>query len=150
MKILVVGGAGHIGSHMVKMLGSQGHQVITFDNLSKDFRDALLTGDFIECDLFNEKQLDHLLALNKQKNSDNRLRYNPGNGYGFSVKQVIDTTEKITSKIIKVIYADRPPGDPAELVANATMAKQGPGWNPKFTDLEQIVETTWQWEKAFF
>ena len=34
MKCLVVGGAGYIGSHMVKMLGSHGHNTVTFDNLS--------------------------------------------------------------------------------------------------------------------
>ncbi len=62
MKILVVGGAGYIGSHMVKMLGQQGHEVITFDNLSKGYRDAVVSGEFIEGDLANTQQLDKLFA----------------------------------------------------------------------------------------
>ena len=58
MSILVVGGAGYIGSHMVKLLNTSGHEVVTFDNLSKGFRDAVIAGDFVEGDLANPSQLD--------------------------------------------------------------------------------------------
>lgn len=51
MRILVVGGAGYIGSHMVKMLLKAGHDVITLDNLSSGHRDAVLGGTFVEGDL---------------------------------------------------------------------------------------------------
>ena len=47
MKILVVGGAGYIGSHMVKMLLAKNHEVVTFDNLSSGHRDAVLGGEFV-------------------------------------------------------------------------------------------------------
>jgi UDP-glucose 4-epimerase len=48
MKILVVGGAGYIGSHMVKMLMDSGHEPVTFDDLSSGFREAVLGGEFIQ------------------------------------------------------------------------------------------------------
>lgn len=51
MRVLVVGGAGYIGSHMVKMLLSAGHEVITLDNLSSGHRDAVLGGAFVKGDL---------------------------------------------------------------------------------------------------
>ncbi len=51
MRVLVVGGAGYIGSHMVKMLLANDHQVITLDNLSSGHRDAVLGGTFVEGDL---------------------------------------------------------------------------------------------------
>ncbi len=51
MKILLVGGAGYIGSHMLKMLLGAGHQVVTFDNLSSGHRDAVLGGEFVQGDL---------------------------------------------------------------------------------------------------
>ena len=60
--ILVVGGAGYIGSHMVKMLGQQGHEVVTFDNLSKGYRDAVVSGEFVEGDLADTQRLDNLFA----------------------------------------------------------------------------------------
>jgi UDP-glucose 4-epimerase len=47
MNILVVGGAGYIGSHMVKMLGEQGFSVTTLDDLSSGHRDAVLHGDLV-------------------------------------------------------------------------------------------------------
>lgn len=65
MNILVVGGAGYIGSHMVKLLGALGHEVVTFDNLSKGYRDAVVAGEFVEGDLANRDQLDALFGLVK-------------------------------------------------------------------------------------
>lgn len=62
MKVLVVGGAGYIGSHMVKMLGEHGHQVLTFDNLSGGHRDALLGGELVQADLADRAALDAVFA----------------------------------------------------------------------------------------
>lgn len=61
MKVLVIGGAGYIGSHMVKTLLEQGHYVTTFDNLSTGYRDAILGGDFVEGDLASRPALDKAL-----------------------------------------------------------------------------------------
>jgi UDP-glucose 4-epimerase len=63
MKILVVGGAGYIGSHMVKMLTAQGHAVVTFDNLSSGHRDAVLGGEFVLGDLADQAALDNVFKL---------------------------------------------------------------------------------------
>ena len=60
MKILVVGGAGYIGSHMVKQLAQSGNDVITLDNLSYGYRDAVKYGDFIEGDLGDSTLLDSI------------------------------------------------------------------------------------------
>ena len=58
MKILVVGGAGYIGSHMVKQLTTAGNDVITLDNLSYGYRDAVKYGEFVEGDLGDDTVLD--------------------------------------------------------------------------------------------
>lgn len=60
--ILVVGGAGYIGSHMVKMLLKAGYQVVTFDNLSTGYRDAVIGGDFVFGDLADRVSLAYLFA----------------------------------------------------------------------------------------
>ncbi len=62
MKVLVVGGAGYIGSHMVKLLGKQGCQVTVFDNLSFGHADAVLFGDLIVGDLADTEALEQLFT----------------------------------------------------------------------------------------
>ena len=58
--ILVAGGAGYIGSHMVQMLLQENYHVVTLDNLSTGYRDAVLGGDFVFGDLTDKSLLDHL------------------------------------------------------------------------------------------
>jgi len=58
--ILVTGGAGYIGSHVVKALADQGFAVVVIDNLSKGHREAVLAGDLIEGDLADTALLDRV------------------------------------------------------------------------------------------
>jgi len=62
MKVLVVGGAGYIGSHMVKMLSKAGHDVVTLDNLSNGYKDAVKYGEFIEGDIADAELLNNLFS----------------------------------------------------------------------------------------
>jgi UDP-glucose 4-epimerase len=61
MSILVIGGAGYIGSHMVKRLGELGCLVTTLDNLSSGHRDAVLCGEFVHGDLADKALLADVL-----------------------------------------------------------------------------------------
>ncbi len=56
--VLVVGGAGYIGSHMVWLLGQKGVDVVTLDNLSSGHRDAVLHGQFVHGDIADRQILD--------------------------------------------------------------------------------------------
>jgi UDP-glucose 4-epimerase len=60
MKIFIIGGAGYIGSHMVKIAHQAGHEVITLDNLSTGYQDAVLYGKFEFCDILNLEKLNEL------------------------------------------------------------------------------------------
>jgi len=60
MKLFIIGGAGYIGSHMVKAAHKAGHEVITLDNLSTGHQDAVLYGKFEYCDILNTERLDEL------------------------------------------------------------------------------------------
>jgi UDP-glucose 4-epimerase len=59
--ILVTGGAGYIGSHVVKQLGEAGRQVVVLDNLSKGFRDAVLFGELVVGDTGDRELVSQLL-----------------------------------------------------------------------------------------
>jgi UDP-glucose 4-epimerase len=65
MHILVVGGAGYIGSHMVKRLIADNHQVVVVDNLSTGYRDAVLTESFYEVDIANQEALSKVFSQHK-------------------------------------------------------------------------------------
>jgi len=72
--------------------------------------------------------------------------YNLGNGVGYSVKEVIETCEKITGKQANVIYADRRAGDPARLIASSHKIYEELGWKAE-RGLETIIENAWNWHK---
>ena len=91
----------------------------------------------------------HSLALAKMQNTDQSARYNLGNGKGFSVQEVIDCAKNVSGKDFTVITTDRRAGDPAVLVADSTLAKNELNWQPKFDQLETIIETAWNWEINF-
>jgi UDP-glucose 4-epimerase len=74
--------------------------------------------------------------------------YNLGNGDGYSVRQVIETCEKISGKKISAVEKPRRPGDPPKLVASAEKAIRELGWKPRFPKLEDIVATAWAWHKT--
>ncbi len=91
----------------------------------------------------------HSLALHQMMAQDKSARYNLGNGKGFSVKQVIDVAKQVSGNDFKVSIEPRRAGDPAILVADATLANQQLNWQPKFAQLEDIVKTAWDWEINF-
>jgi len=89
----------------------------------------------------------HMIALERLLDGEGGDKFNLGNGQGYSVRQVIDITRKITAKSIKVKVVDRRDGDPAVLVGSSDKAKSELGWKPRFPDLQSIVETAWNWHR---
>jgi len=63
MKVLVTGGAGYIGSHVVRQLGEAGHDIVVFDNLSTGHRWAITYGELVEGDLADEALLDEVFRV---------------------------------------------------------------------------------------
>jgi UDP-glucose 4-epimerase len=71
--------------------------------------------------------------------------YNLGNGRGFSVREVIEVARRVTGHEIPVRSAPRRPGDAPWLVADSQKIRSELGWQPRFTDLEDIVASAWEW-----
>ena len=86
----------------------------------------------------------HMLAMESGKSGF----FNLGNGDGYSVREVIDTCERVSGKTIPSIEEPRRAGDPPRLVAGSQKAIEELGWKPRFASLEQIVESAWLWHQA--
>jgi UDP-glucose 4-epimerase len=84
----------------------------------------------------------HLLAL---EYPDSGI-FNLGSGEGFSNKEIVETAEKVTGKIINKKFVDRRAGDPAVLIASSAKAKAILGWQPKFS-LQEIILSAWLWKQ---
>jgi UDP-glucose 4-epimerase len=72
--------------------------------------------------------------------------YNLGNGQGYSVKEAIDTCEKVTGRKANVAIAERRAGDPARLVASSEKIRQELGWEAGL-NLEKIIDSAWTWHQ---
>jgi UDP-glucose 4-epimerase len=73
---------------------------------------------------------------------------NVGTGTGYTVKQVIDSVERVSGLTVPYELHPRRAGDTSTLVANNDKARELLGWQPEFTDLDAIVETAWQWHHS--
>jgi len=89
----------------------------------------------------------HYKALEYLRKGNDSDIFNLGNGNGHSVKQVIETTRKVTGHPIPAEVKERRAGDPATLIASSEKAKSVLGWKPEFDSLEKIIEDAWRWHK---
>jgi UDP-glucose-4-epimerase GalE len=90
----------------------------------------------------------HVRALEALVETGRSGAYNLGTGHPQSVRQVIDTVERVTGREVPWTLAPRRPGDPAILYAAAHKARADLHWTPRFSDLDSIVRTAWQWHQA--
>lgn len=88
----------------------------------------------------------HVLAVEKLVSGAKSEVLNLGTNNGTSVQEIIDATQKVIGKKISVKYVSRRAGDPANLVASYEKAKEVLGWEPEYTNIEDIIRTTWNME----
>lgn len=75
------------------------------------------------------------------------VHYNLGNGKGFSNLEVIQSVERVSGRRVPWEWGGRREGDPAVLVADSSRIRAETGWDPKFPDLDTIVETALRWRE---
>ena len=108
-----------------------------------DTHDGTCVRDYIHV---TDLGVAHSLALNKLMSDNQSFTVNLGTGKGTSVKEIVDAVEKVIGKKLNYDYASRRAGDPAMLTAKALKAKEILGWEPKYTDVEDIIRTVWNIE----
>ncbi|MBO2943357.1 UDP-glucose 4-epimerase GalE [Paenibacillus sp. F411] len=87
----------------------------------------------------------HLRAVEYLRRGEDSNVFNLGNGQGFSVKEVIETSKAVTGREIPVVMEARRAGDPAVLVASSDKARTVLGWQPARVKLEDIIQDAWRW-----
>lgn len=89
----------------------------------------------------------HILALQKMELPGFHA-YNIGTGKSHSVREVCQAAEKVTQKRITVRHAPPRPGDPAVLCASPRKLVREFAWEPRHSELEEIIMGAWEWEQA--
>ena len=107
-------------------------------------RDGSCIRDYIHVDDLADA---HIKALRYLADGGESNVFNLGTENGYSVREVIDVCRQVTGKPIAEVMGSRRPGDPPKLVASAEKAHAVLGWQPRYTQLSDIVETAWQWEQ---
>ncbi|MEQ9302930.1 MAG: UDP-glucose 4-epimerase GalE, partial [Marinoscillum sp.] len=88
----------------------------------------------------------HIKALEYLDKGNASIACNLGTGVGYSVKEVIDATAEVTGKEVPTEYAERRAGDATKLIADAKLALDALGWDPKYKDVKEIIKTAWAWK----
>ena len=114
MRVLVVGGAGYIGSHMVLCLLNAGHEPVTLDNLSTGYREAVLGGMFVEGDagdtelvarLFSENSFDGVMHFASFIEVGESVT-NPGKYYQNNFVQTLNLLDcMVAHDVKKVVFS---------------------------------------------
>lgn len=113
-----------------------GDDYTTFDGTC--IRDYIHVIDLVEA---------HILAISKLEKDSGGFFYNVGTGRGHSNKEVIDMIKKVSGLDINMRVTGRRPGDADVLVADPSLIKKDLGFIPKYSDLETIIKSAWEWHK---
>ena len=89
----------------------------------------------------------HVAAINKLLRDSSSHIINLSTGKGISVLEVIRSAERVSGKKINYEFAPRRAGDPAVVVADNALAKEILHWTPRYTDIDEIIKTTWNLEE---
>lgn len=89
----------------------------------------------------------HLLSLEFLLSGGKSCAINLGTGQGTSVLELIRAVENVAKRPVPVNLCDRRAGDPMTLVADNSKALSLLGWQPKYSGLDQIVQTAWRWHQ---
>jgi UDP-glucose 4-epimerase len=89
----------------------------------------------------------HVAALDHLNSGGDSITCNVGTGFGTSVMQIIEATERVTGKRVPYEFVDRRAGDPAECYADASRINSAFGWTPK-RSLDDIIATAYAWHSS--
>lgn len=89
----------------------------------------------------------HVAALERLIAGADSCHLNLGTGCGYSVREVVEAVERSAGAAVPITESPRREGDPPELVADANTARRALGWEPRLSDLENIVASALSWHR---
>lgn len=89
----------------------------------------------------------HLKALDYLRGGGESQTLNCGYGHGYSVREVLETVQRVHGKPLNIIETERRAGDPPTLIAGADKIREVLGWQPRYDDLEEIARSSLNWER---
>ena len=116
----------------------------TFRIFGDDFdtRDGTAVRDYIHVADLADAHPRALDYLHRGGQSD---IFNLGTGVGTTVAEIAAAVERCSGRPLNRIMAGRRAGDPPALIASAEKARQVLGWEPKHSDIDNIIRTAWRW-----
>jgi UDP-glucose 4-epimerase len=105
-----------------------------------DTRDGTCIRDYVHVSDLAKAHVDALNYISSKKES---LLVNLGSETGISVTEMVNAARRITGKEIPAIYVGRRPGDASSVYATSSLAKKLIGWNPKYSDIDTLISSTW-------
>jgi UDP-glucose 4-epimerase len=89
----------------------------------------------------------HVDALSYLRTGGTSAIFNCGYGHGYSVREVLESVQRVSGKRLDIREEPRREGDPDSLVARADLIRSRLGWAPRLDDLDGIVRTALRWEE---
>lgn len=133
----------HLIPNVLKAALADGKRLKIFGN-AYPTRDGTCVRDYIH---INDLCEAHLLGMNYLDDHPGAHGFNLGNGLGFSILDIIRTSEEVTGRKIPYDIESPRPGDPPSLVADSRRAREVLGWQPRHTEITDIVSTAWDWHR---
>jgi len=136
----------HPETHLIPLVleaAAEGSSVKVFGT-DYPTRDGTAVRDYIHVEDLGRA---HLLALEAAEPGEHSV-YNLGNGAGFSVREVVEASRRVTGRSIDAVEAPRRAGDPPALVASSEKIRADLGWEPEKPELEIMISDAWAWMRA--
>ncbi len=127
---------------VIRSLGC-GEKLKIFGN-NYNTEDGTAIRDYIHV---NDLARAHLKAIEYLNSGGNSDIFNLGSGNGTSIKEIINLLEKISDLKCNKVILDKRVGDPSVLFADINKAKNILNWEPKYSNIETILRSAWNWYK---
>ncbi len=128
---------------IMEVLSGKREKLLVFGN-DYDTPDGTCVRDYIHVE---DLASAHVAAIKKLMKQPQSHIINLSTGKGTSVLEIIAAAERVSGKKICYEFAPRRAGDPASLVADNALAKQILNWVPQYTDIDKIIQTTYNLEE---